>query len=110
MPSVAAKARRGGRNQAAGKGRAAARIPPAPAAPPAGLWLAVGALFVGALAVRLLFWQAAPGTEWPHSPFFKGDAVVWLEHALSLERGRPFQLDLPLRPPGAAYLMALLWD
>jgi hypothetical protein len=62
------------------------------------------------VAIRLLFWLAAPGMEWPHSPFFKGDAVVWLEHALALERGRPFELDLPLRPPGAAYLMALLWD
>jgi hypothetical protein len=110
MPPVAAKARRGSRNQAAGKGRAAARPPAPAAATPADPWLAVGALFVGALAVRLLFWQAAPGTDWPHSPFFKGDAVVWLEHALSLERGRPFQLDLPLRPPGAAYLITLLWD
>lgn len=60
--------------------------------------------------MRLLFWQATPGTDWPHNPFFKGDAVVWLEYALALERGRPFELDLPLRPPGAAYLMALLWD
>lgn len=77
--------------------------------PPA-LWPGALAVFAAALAVRLLFWQATPGTDWPHSPFFKGDAVVWLQHALALERGRPFELGLPLRPPGAAYLIALVWD
>ena len=56
-------------------------------------------VFVAALAIRLLFWQATPGTDWPHNAFFKGDAVVWLQHALALERGLPFELDLPLRPP-----------
>ena len=73
-------------------------------------WLGAAVIFVAALAVRLLFWQAAPGVDWPHNAFFKGDAVVWLQHALALERGRPFELDLPLRPPGVAYLIALIWD
>ena len=87
--------------------------PPAPAAqaatgPPA--WLAPCVLFAAALAVRLLFWQATPGTDWPHNAFFKGDAIVWLQYALAIERGQPFELGLPLRPPGAAYLIALLWD
>ncbi|HET8645578.1 MAG TPA: hypothetical protein VFO85_08835, partial [Vicinamibacteria bacterium] len=92
-------------------------VRPRAAAPPpasAGLfhspWLGAAILFAAALAVRLLFWQATPGTEWPHNPFFKGDAVLWLQHALALERGRTFELDLPLRPPGAAYLVALVWD
>src|SRR5687767_6665572 len=74
------------------------------------LWVGSLAVFAAALAIRVLFWQAGPGPAWPHSIFFKGDALVWLEHALSLERGRVFELGLPLRPPGAAWLLALLWD
>ena len=77
---------------------------------PASPWLGAAVVFAAALLLRLLFWLATPGTDWPHSAFFKGDAVVWLQHALALERGRPFELDLPLRPPGAAWLIALLWD
>jgi hypothetical protein len=73
-------------------------------------WLGAAVVFAAALALRVLFWLATPGADWPHSAFFKGDAVVWLQHALALERGRPFELDLPLRPPGAAWLIALLWD
>jgi hypothetical protein len=73
-------------------------------------WLGAAAVFAAALALRVLFWLATPGADWPHSIFFKGDAVVWLQQALALERGRPFELDLPLRPPGAGYLIALLWD
>src|SRR5688572_815826 len=110
MPAVAARARQRAGDQQAPKGRAGGRKPPVTAPPASRVWLSAAVLFVGALAVRLLFWQAAPGVGWPHSPFFKGDAVVWLQHALALERGRPFELDLPLRPPGAAYLITLLWD
>jgi hypothetical protein len=100
-----------GRSQRRERARAPERPPPPP---PPGLaeWTAFGAaaVFVGALVVRLLFWHATPGTGWPHNAFFKGDAIVWLQHALAIERGRPFELGLPLRPPGAAWLIALLWD
>lgn len=99
---------------ASGRSRRRARGARAEPSPPPtwAEWTAFGAavLFVASLAVRLLFWQATPGTDWPHNAFFKGDAIVWLQHALALERGRPFELDLPLRPPGAAWLIALIWD
>jgi hypothetical protein len=64
--------------------RAAAPARGARAASP---WLGAAVVFAAALALRILFWLATPGLDWPHSIFFKGDAVVWLEHALSLERG-----------------------
>jgi hypothetical protein len=65
-------------------------------------------LFAGGLAMRVLFWQATPDATWPHSAAFKGDAAVWLEYASALEAGRPFELGVPFRPPGAGYLIAAL--
>jgi hypothetical protein len=67
-------------------------------------------VFLGALAVRLLFIRATPDAGWAHGVFFKGDAALWLEYAASLRAGRPFELDLPIHPPGAGYLLAALWD
>lgn len=67
-------------------------------------------LFTLALALRLLFWQATPDADWPHSAYFKGDAPTWTEYAASLRAGSDFELGLPLRPPGAGYLLAALWD
>ncbi len=69
-----------------------------------------GLLFVLALALRLFFWQATPDAAWPYSAYYKGDAPVWLGYAQALLDDRPFELGLPLRPPGAAYLMAALWN
>ena len=62
-------------------------------------------LFVAALALRWLFWQATPDAAWPYSACYKGDAPVWLAYAEALREGRPFELGLPMRPPGAAYLI-----
>lgn len=67
-------------------------------------------LFALALAVRLLYWQATPDRAWPYSVAFKGDAPVWVQYAQSLQQGRPVDLGLPIHPPGAGYLTALLWD
>ena len=67
-------------------------------------------LFVLALALRLLFWQATPDADWPHSVHFKGDAATWADYAASLRAGADFEFGLPLRPPGAAYLLSALWD
>lgn len=69
-------------------------------------------LFTLALALRLLFWQATPDADWPHSAYFKGDAPTWVDYARSLAvPGAPnFELGLPLRPPGIAYLLAAVWD
>ncbi len=67
-------------------------------------------LFVLAFALRLLFWQATADAAWPYSACYKGDAAVWLGYAQALAEDRPFELGLPLRPPAAGYLMALLWN
>jgi hypothetical protein len=71
----------------------------------------VGAIvFAAALAERLLFVRATADRAWPHGVFFKGDAALWVEYARALLAGRPFELDLPIHPPGTAYLIAALWD
>ena len=69
-----------------------------------------GVLFLLALALRLFFWQATADSSWPYSAYYKGDAAIWLGYAEALIEDRPFELGLPLRPPGAAYLMAFFWD
>ena len=67
-------------------------------------------LFLLAFVLRLFFWQATPDAHWPHSAYYKGDAVTWLNYAASLQADQPFELGLPLRPPGNAYLIAALWN
>ncbi len=85
-------------------------LPPTPSPSPAAAGpaarLAGWAILAAALAVRLLYWQATPDRGWPGSVAYQGDASVWLEWATSLERGESFELGLPLRPPGTAYLMS----
>jgi hypothetical protein len=68
------------------------------------------AIFAAALATRLLFWQATPDRAWGWTAYFKGDAPLWLEWARAIELGTRFELGLPIHPPGAAYLVALLWN
>jgi hypothetical protein len=68
------------------------------------------ALFVVALLVRILFWQATPDRGWPYSVWYKGDAPVWMEYAGALQAGKPFELGLPIHPPAAGYLVAALWN
>ena len=67
-------------------------------------------LFVVALLLRCLFWQATPDAAWPYSAYYKGDAMIWLAYADALQNDRPFELGIPLRPPANAYLIALLWN
>lgn len=67
-------------------------------------------IFLLALALRLLFWQATPDAAWPYPAVYKGDAAVWLDYAAALQADRPYQLGLPLRPPGNALLVAWLWN
>jgi hypothetical protein len=69
-----------------------------------------GLVFAAAFVVRLLFTRATPDRAWPHGVFFKGDAALWVEYAGALLAGRPFELDLPIHPPGTGYLVAALWD
>jgi hypothetical protein len=68
------------------------------------------ALFALAFALRLLFWQATPDASWPHSAWYKGDAPLWLDYARAIQTDQPFELGLPLRPPGNGYLVATLWN
>ncbi len=68
------------------------------------------AIFAVAFAVRLLFWQATPDRGWAGSAWYQGDAALWVEYGAAVERGEPFELGLPLRPPATAYLIAAVSD
>jgi hypothetical protein len=73
------------------------------------LWIGL-LLFVLALVLRVLFLLTMPDATGPYSPYYKGDTPVWLAYAQALQASLPFDLGIPLRPPGVAYLLALLWD
>ena len=101
----------GARSRARERKRATATVPePAPNVGRRQAWLFGAGLFVVALAVRVLFWQATPDRAWPYSAWYKGDAPVWMDYAQALQSGRAFELGLPIHPPGAGYLVAALWD
>ena len=68
------------------------------------------AIFAGGLLVRIFFWLATPDRAWGWSAYLKGDAALWLDWARAIVAGKPFELGLPIHPPGAAYLVALLWN
>lgn len=69
-------------------------------------------LFSLGWVIRSLFVAASPDGLGPFSPYYKGDAPLWLAYAASLQQGQPFALELglPLRPPGNAWLVDWLWD
>ncbi len=73
-------------------------------------WVLGATLFAASLAIRLLFIHATPDAAWAYSAAFKGDALLWLDYARGIQTGIPFELGLPLHPPGTAYLIAWLWD
>ena len=73
--------------------------------------LLIGMLLFGlALVLRILFLLAIPDAAGPLSPFYKGDTPTWLGYAQAIQSAQPFDLGIPLRPPGVAYLVALLWN
>ncbi len=72
-------------------------------------WVAPALLFL-ALGLRLLFWQATVDAEWPGSAHYKGDAWVWLDYAMALESDQLFELGVPIRPPGMAWLVDVQWS
>jgi hypothetical protein len=74
---------------------------PRPAAVAAGL-------FGLAAVLRLLRWATAGARAAPFDPAYPGDSQLWIEWARAIRAGVPYQLDLPLHPPGTAYLAALL--
>ncbi len=71
---------------------------------------AAAGLFLASAITRLLFWQATPDRSWPWSAYYKGDAPLWLDYARAMQLGQPFELGLPIHPPGTAWLVALLWN
>lgn len=62
-------------------------------------------IFLAALVTRLGFLSSTPDGSWPHSVCFEGDAPLWARYAASLQRGEPFEFDLPIHTPGLAYLL-----
>jgi hypothetical protein len=106
---VAAHRRKPRRDRTPARGEGAAGAPgPAGWRRPEAILGAV--VLAAAFAARVLFVRATPDRAWPHGVFFKGDAGLWVEYARALLAGRPFELDLPIHPPGTAYLIAWLWD
>jgi len=73
------------------------------------LWIGL-LLFVLALVLRILFLLAIPDATGPYSPYYKGDTPIWLGYAKAIQSSLPFDLDIPMRPPGVAYLLAFLWN
>jgi len=73
------------------------------------LWIGL-VLFALALALRLLFLQSLPDPAGSYNPYYSGDTPTWLDYAKAVQASRPFDLGLPLRPPGVAYLVAWLWN
>jgi hypothetical protein len=77
-------------------------------------WLHIGltvlAILACALFTRFGFLWASPDRTWPHSVCFEGDGPLWVRFAASLQRGEPFEFNLPIHTPGMAYLIAWTWS
>ena len=67
------------------------------------------AIFAVALAARLIFLFTSPDRAWPHSIYYEGDAIMWVEWAAALDSHQVFEFDLPIHPPGVAYPIAWLY-
>ncbi|HKQ47794.1 MAG TPA: glycosyltransferase family 39 protein [Phycisphaerae bacterium] len=65
-------------------------------------------VLVAAVAARLSYLIASPDRAWPHSVAYEGDAPLWARFADALLIGQPFEFDLPVHPPGVAYLLSWL--
>lgn len=87
------------------RAQAAHRVAPATAGLPVAL-----AIFALALGLQLLHWRADPGRNGAASADYPGDSGLWLDWASAIHRGEPYELGLPLHPPGTAFLVSLLWD
>lgn len=89
------------------RGRSGSPPAAAPSAPPRAA-LVAGVLFVLAAALRLLRWAMAGERSAPFDPAYPGDSQLWIDWARAIRAGVPYELDLPLHPPGTAYLAAWL--
>jgi len=62
-------------------------------------------LAAAALCTRLAFLWASPDRQWPHAVCYEGDATLWVRYAWHLQRGLPFEWDLPIHTPAMGYLL-----
>ena len=62
-------------------------------------------IFILALYERLSCLFSSPERLWPHSLLYEGDAPLWADFATALNRHQTFELGLPIRTPGVAYLI-----
>lgn len=67
-------------------------------------------LFALAQGLRLIFLLSTADASGPYAPYYKGDTPIWLDYARAIQSAQLFDLGLPLRPPGVAYLVALIWN
>lgn len=95
---------RRGRRRSAPEARAAEVARPSPA----GAARVGTGLFVLAAALRLARWALAGDRSSAFDPAYPGDSQLWIDWARAIRAGIPYQLDLPLHPPGTAYVAALL--
>ena len=75
-----------------------------------GVWKAGALIFGLALLLRIFFLYATPDSSWPYSSYYRGDADSWIEYARAIHDGSPYEMGLPTKPPGAAWLIAALWN
>jgi hypothetical protein len=75
-----------------------------------GAWKAGLLVFCLALLLRILFLYATPDSPWPYSSYYRGDANSWIEYARAIHDGSPYEMRLPTKPPGTAWLIATLWN
>lgn len=61
---------------------------------------------LAAWAVRVLFLLRQPDARSPMSLLYWGDAPVYLDSALALVQGRPYDSGIPFHPPGFTALVA----
>lgn len=68
------------------------------------------AIFTVAVAARLTFLLGSPDRDWPHSIFYEGDAIVWVDWAMAIDQHDVYQFDLPIHPPAVAYTIAYVYS
>ena len=75
-----------------------------------GVWKAGALIFGLALLLRIFFLYATPDSSWPYSSYYRGDADSWIEYARAIHDGSTYEMGLPTKPPGTAWLIAALWN
>jgi len=79
---------------------------PQPQIDPRALRSWAGLVMVAALATRIGFLLSGPDRDWPHNTLYEGDAPLWARYAAAIQQDEPFELGLPIHPPGMGYLLS----